>query len=163
MPRTITAVLLLSFSYVLFSCSSSKNILGTYRNKFATTGFFGTTIRLFNDSSLQYVFQGDMMYDSITGHYKVLDNKLYLNFDKEPQDTNKLYYRFDGMALKTKVYSGDTIKYKISYVIAHDKLFPIHVKTEKKVTRAWKYNKRKKYIFFGTHYYDKRFYLRRIK
>jgi len=103
------------------------------------------------------------MYDSITGHYKVLDNKLYLNFDKEPQDTNKLYYRFDGMALKTKVYSGDTIKYKISYVIAHDKLFPIHVKTEKKVTRAWKYNKRKKYIFFGTHYYDKRFYLRRIK
>src|SRR5205085_2526607 len=84
--------------------------------------------------------------------------KLYLNFDKELQDTNRLYYRFDNMPLKTEVYSGDTIKYKLSYVVGHDKLFPIHVETGKKVTKARKYNKRKKYIFFGSHYYVKRPY-----
>ena len=113
------------------------------------------------DSSLQYVFQGDLMYDSITGRYTIYYNKLYLNFDKEPQDTTKLYYRFDNMPLKTEVHSGDTIKYKLSYVIGHDKLFPIHVVTGKKVTRARTYHKRKKYILFGSHYYNKRYFLKR--
>ena len=147
----------------VFSCSSTKNIEGTYRNKFAVAGFFGTTIRLMRDSSLLYVFQGDLMYDSTTGHYNVLDNKLYIDFDKELPDTTKMYYRFDNMQLKSVVYSGDTIRYKLSYYIRHDKLFPIHVETGKKVTKTRKYNKRKKYIFFGSHYYNKRYYLKRIK
>ena len=163
MPRPITAIFSSLFLCGVFSCNSTKNIAGTYRNKFAVANFFGTTIRLMPDSSLQYVFQGDLMYDSTTGKYHVADNKLYINFDKELPDTNKMYYRFDNMQLKTLVYSGDTIKYKLSYVIGHNKLFPIHIETAKKVTKARKYNKRKKYILFGSHYYDKRYCLKRIK
>lgn len=163
MPRLLSVSFFALLFVRLISCSSTKNIAGTYRNKFAVAGFFGTTIRLMQDSTLQYVFQGDLMYDSITGHYTIVDNELYLNFDKELQDTTKLYYRFDDMPLKTEVHSGDTIKYKLSYAIGHNKLFPIHVVTGKKVTKARKYNKRKKYIFFGSHYYDKRYYLKKIK
>lgn len=163
MPRLLIASLSLLLYIGLISCSSTKNVAGTYRNKFAIGGFFGTTIRLMQDSSLQYVFQGDLLYDSITGHYKIYDNKLYLDFDKELQDTTKLYYRFNDMPLKTAVHLGDTIKYKLSYVIGHNKLFPIHIATGKKVTRARKYNKRKKYILFGSHYYNKRYYLKRLK
>jgi hypothetical protein len=163
MLRLLTASFFVLLFIGLVSCNSTKNVAGTYRNNFAELGFFGTTIRLKQDSTLQYVFQGDLMYDSITGHYTIKDNKIYLNFDKEQQDTAKLYYRFDNMPLKIKVYPGDTIKYKLSYVIGHDKLFSIHVVTGKKVTKAKRYNKHKKYIFFGSHYYNKRYYLKRIK
>ena len=163
MPRLISIILFLLFLCGIVSCSSTKNIAGIYRNKFAVANFFGTTIRLLSDSSLQYVFQGDLMYDNITGQYHVTDNKLYINFDKELRDTNKMYYRFDNMQLKTFVRSGDTIKYKLSYYIGHEKLFPIHIDTKKKITKARKYNKRKKYILFGSHYYDKRYYLKRQK
>ena len=163
MPKDISAIISILFLCGLFSCGSTKNIAGTYRNKFAVANFFGTTIRLMSDSSLQYVFQGDLMYDSTTGQYHIIDNKLYIDFDKELPDTNKMYYRFNNMQLKTFVHLGDTIKYKLSYYIGHDKLFPIHIETGKKVTKARKYNKRKKYIFFGSHYYDRRYYLRRIK
>ena len=163
MSRLTTAILASMFLCFIFSCSSTKNIAGTYRTKFAILNFFGTTIRLMQDSSLQYVFRGDLMYDSTTGHYHVADNKIYVNFDKEVQDTNKMYYRFDNMQLKTFLYFNDTIKYKQSYYIGHNKLFPIHIETGKKVTTARKYNKRKKYILFGSHYYDKRYYLKRLK
>jgi hypothetical protein len=163
MQKPLTAALFILFLMELVSCSSTKNVAGTYRNKFAVAGFFGTTIRLFQDSRLQYVFQGDLMYDSITGHYHVYDKKLYINFDKELHDTSKTYYRFDDMPLKIVEYSGDSINYKLSYCIGHNKLFPIHVVSGKKVTKARKYNERKKYLFFGSHYYNKRYYLKRIE
>lgn len=162
MPRFLTAIIFLLFLCGIFSCSSTKNIAGTYRNKFAILNFFGTILRLMNDNSLQYVFQGDLMHDSATGHYQVADKKLFVNFDKELQDTNKMYHRFDKMQLKTFEYLGDTIKYKLSYYIGHDKLFPIHIETGKKVTKARKYNKGKKYILFGSHYYNKRYYLKKV-
>ena len=161
MTRLLTAIIILLLCG-LFSCSSTNNIEGTYCSKFAILNFFGTTIRLMKDSSLQYVFQGDLIYDSVTGHYQVTDKRLFINFDKELQDTSKLYYRFDNIPLKTLVYSGDTIKYKLSFWIGHDKLFPILTEAGKRMTKAKKYNRRKKYIFFGSHYYKRRYYLRKL-
>lgn len=163
MPKLLIASFFVLFFFGLTSCSSTKNVAGTYRNNFAVLNFFGTTIRLMQDSSLQYVFQGDLMYDSITGCYTIYGDKLYLNFDKERQDTNKLYSRFDIMPIKTVVHLGDTLKYKMSLVIGHKKLFLINSTTGTKVTKAKKYHKRKKFIFFGSHYYNKRYYLRKLK
>ena len=161
MPRLITAIFFSLFLCGVFSCSSTKNITGTYRDKFPVAGFFHT-IRLRQDNSLQYVFQGDLIYDSIIGHYRILNKKLYINFDEELSDTNTMSNLFNA-PIKRIVEFGDTIQYKLSYYIGHDKLFPIHVVTGKKVTKARKYNKRKKFILFGSHYYDKRYYLNRIK
>jgi hypothetical protein len=155
----VTFLLLL---WILISCNSTKNISGTYRTNFAEFGFFGTTIRLKQDSSLQYVFQGDLIYDSTTGLYSVHDRKVYITFDKEPPDTTKLYHRFDNIPLKTAVISDDTIHYQIFCYIGHKKLFSSHIETEKKVVKASGYNKRKKYFFFGSHYYKRRRYLKRV-
>jgi hypothetical protein len=146
----------------LFSCNSTENIAGTYKTNFAVLGFFGTTIRLKKDSTLQYVFQGDLMYDSTTGRYSIHDKKVYITFDKEFRDTNKLYYRFDNMALKTNIMSGDTAHYQIFYFTGHNKLFSSHIETGKKVTNARRHNKRKKYLLFGSHYYNRRWYLRHV-
>jgi hypothetical protein len=145
-------------SFSLLSCSASRNIAGTYRSKFGVFGMFGTTVRLKKDNTLQYVFQGDMIYDSATGNYQICDDKVYVTFDKERQDTNRLYYRFDGMPLKIDTCLGSPISYKLFLYIGHNKLFPAHVETGKKVTRASGYSKRKKYLLFGSHYYTRRYY-----
>jgi hypothetical protein len=157
-----TSLFFWSLLFGLFACSTSKNIAGTYRSKFAIHGFFGTTVRLKSDSTLEYVFKGDLMYDSTTGHYQVYDDKLYITFDKELPDTNKLYYRFNEMPLKTIAYSSRTISYKLFYYIGHNKIYPAHVETGKKVDRARGYSKRKKFFFFGSHYYDRRYYYKRV-
>jgi hypothetical protein len=38
---------------------------------------FGTTIRLQPDSTLEYIFQGDLMYDSATGRYQQLAIRVF--------------------------------------------------------------------------------------
>ena len=142
---------LLSFPmlFLLFSSCSIKNIAGAYHSKSASLGMFGTTVRLKPDGTLEYVFQGDLIYDSATGRYHVYDNKVYVLFDKEPRDTNKLYYRFDNMPVKTTTYRDNTIQYNLFFYCGHNKLFPAHVETGKKITRARGYTKWKKYIIFG--------------
>jgi hypothetical protein len=65
----------ISFSWLLclfLSCGSTKKITGTYYSKFAVHGFFVTTVRLKPDNTLEYVYQGDLVYDSATGRYQVL-------------------------------------------------------------------------------------------
>jgi hypothetical protein len=161
MPKLFIAFLY-SLTLALLSCHSSKIITGTYRSKFAVHGMFGTTIRLKPDSTLEYIFQGDLMYDSATGRYQQRGDKLYLNFDKEVQDSNRLYYRFDNMPLKRDVYLGDTIFYKQYFYIGKNRLYPAHYETGKKVTKARGYSKKKKYLLFGSHYYDRKYYYKRV-
>jgi hypothetical protein len=162
MPKHRTAIIFILLSCGLYSCNSTKNIAGTYKTNFADLGFFGTTIRLNQDSSLQYVFQGDLIYDSTTGHYSIYNNKVYIIFDRELPDRNKLYYRFNNMPLKIATTSGGTIHYQIFCYIGHNKLFSSDIETGRKVTKARRYNKRMKYIFFGSHYYKRRWYLKRV-
>ena len=151
----------LSFLLTVMACHSSRQISGTYHSKFAEVMMFGTTIRLRPDSTLQYVFQGDLIYDSATGHYQVRGNKVFVTFDPELRDSTKLYYRFDNMALHTAMYQGMSISYKLLLYTGHHKLFPTRVETGKKVTRERRYNRRRKFIVFGSHYYRRRFYYKR--
>lgn len=123
---------------------------------------FGTTIRLRPDHTMQYVFHGDMIYDSATGRYRAYGGKLYVQFDKEVRDTNKLYYRFDDMPQKYAYFKGDTIAYKMLLYIGRNKLFPSYAETGRKVTRDKAYSKRRKFWLFGSHYYRKRFYYKKV-
>jgi len=146
---------------VLLSCNSPEHIAGTYYSKFPELGMFGTTVRLRSDSTLQYIFQGDLIHDSVTGHYQVYGNRVYVLFDKEVRDTNKLYYRFDNMPVKSITYSYTPVNYQLLLYIGHNKLFASHVETGAKVTRVKRYVKLKKYLFFGSHYYKKRYFYKR--
>jgi hypothetical protein len=160
MRTSTTLIAFTLISFVLLSCKSTKNVAGTYHTNFASLGFFGSTVRLMQDSTFQYVFQGDLIYDSAIGRYCIYDQKVFLNFDKETPDSTKLYYRFDNMPARTTIISGNTIKYQSFYYIGHKKLFATNAVTGKKITKSKRYNKRKKYILFGTHYYKKRWYLK---
>jgi hypothetical protein len=162
MRKIITANVFLFILCSLLTCGSTKSIVGTYHTNFASLGFFGTTVRLRSDSTLEYVFQGDLIYDSTTGHYTVRGRNVYIRFDKEAPDTAKMYYRFNNTPLKTAFVEGDSIPYQSFLYIGHNKLFFAHAETGKKVTRATRYNKRKKYVLFGSNYYKRRWYLKQL-
>jgi hypothetical protein len=150
-----------ALALALGSCGPARPIAGTYHSKFAELYMFGTTVRLKVDSTMQYIFQGDLLYDSATGRYLVRGNRVYLEFDREVRDSNKLYYRFDNMPQRYAFYRGDSIPYKMLVYVGRNKLFPAHVGTAKKITRAKSYSKRRKFWFFGSHYYTRRFYYKK--
>lgn len=153
----------LLFALTLCSCGPSRDLSGRYHSRFAELFMFGTTIRLKPDHSMQYVFKGDMLYDSTTGRYRVYGRKLYVEFDKEIPDTNKLYYRFDNMPQRYAYVKGDTIAYKKLFYIGRNKLFPAYSATGKKITRDKAYRKRRKYWLFGSRIYMKRFYYKKTR
>jgi hypothetical protein len=159
MPRPITALFFISLSYGLVSCSPSKNISGLYRSNFAILGNVTEAIRLKPDNTLEFTFSGDINYDSTAGQYQVYYKKLYITFSRE---TDKLYSGLNDMPLKSNIYFGDTIYYKMFYFIGHNKLYITNLQTGKKITRAIRENKMKKFIFFGSRSYNRKYYLKRV-
>ena len=81
---------LLTFFLGLISCSSTKNISGTYRSNFADLGMFITKLTLKSDSSFEYRFRGDLIFDTATGRYNIENRKLILVYDSRPIDTSGL-------------------------------------------------------------------------
>ncbi|HET6996643.1 MAG TPA: hypothetical protein VFI06_16725 [Chitinophagaceae bacterium] len=106
------------------------------------------------------LFRGDLLYDSATGHYSIYGKKLYILFDKQELDINNAFQR-SPRPVKTTIVNGDSITFHVAYYLGHNKLFFAHTESGKKVTRAVTYRPRKKYLLFGTHYYNKRHYLQR--
>jgi len=163
MRRLTTTISALLFLCGLFSCSSTKNITGKYATNFASLGFFGTTIILKPDSTLSYKFSGDMISHLVTGTYTVSNNKIYMLFDKEILDTNFASSPLFDDTIYVATIKNNTIKYQRYFYIGHDKLFFSNRKTGEKITKAKRYNRRRKFLFFGSHYYKKRHYLRLIR
>src|SRR5690349_19173024 len=117
MIKKFIAIVYLSFCICSFSCKPAINTSRAYFSNFYELGFFSTKVRLKPDSTLQYIFAGDLIYDSTTGHYSIRGRDLYINFDKQAQDPNKLKNWFDYWQLNTAVFSGDTIRYKARFYI----------------------------------------------
>jgi hypothetical protein len=63
--------------------------------------------------------------------------------------------------LYRSVYKGNAILYQRFCYYWTQETFFSHAVTSKKVTKARRYNKRKKYLLFGSHYYKRRWYLKR--
>ena len=160
MTRPLNSFLFACISFGLISCVSTKNIAGKYGTNFATMGFFGTKIILKKDSSLEYTFGGDMIHHYLTGHYKIYGHNIYMVFDKEKLDSNLAPGPLFADTLYKTFYKGDSIFYQEFLYIGHNKLFFAYALTGKKVTKARRYNKRKKYLLFGSHYYKRRWYLK---
>lgn len=160
-PASQPLFFLATLAALLSSCGTSKDITGTYRSKFAVGGFFTTKVQLNADSTLQYIFEGDLEYEKATGHYRVDGNKLYILFDKEEPDSDFPYHRFDVMPLKNVTHNGNRIDYQKILYIGHHKLFPANIDTEKKVTRDQGAFRRRKYFLWGSHYFKRRFYYKK--
>jgi hypothetical protein len=146
----------------LISCSSTKNIAGAYRSNFADLGFFVTRIKLKPDSSFEYRFRGDLMFDTATGKYRLDRRKLILTYDPRPIDTSGLsYMRSIGFKFNEPFNLKSDVGLPHVYYIGHHKLFGSY-KDGKIVRKAEGYSKRKKYLLFGTNYYKRKHYLKRV-
>ena len=106
-----------------------------------------TRLKLKPDSTFEYRYRGDMMFDTATGHYTIGGKKILLTYDTVPADKLDLS-RNNNHSLHV-------------YYIGHDKLFESY-QDGKIARRATRYNKRKQFIIFGSHYYKRKWYLKRM-
>jgi len=157
--RTIFIIALFGFT----SCTTTKNLEGSYRSNFADLGFFVTRIKLKSDSTFEYRFRGDLISDTATGKYNIEGRKLILTYDPRPIDTSGLaYMRSIGFKLDEPLNLKSDAALPHVFYLRGNKLFH-SLQDGKIVRRATKFNKRKKYLFFGSHYYKRKWYLAKVE
>lgn len=161
MSRQIIPLIVTIISFGIISCGSTKSIVGKYGTNFAEGGFFGTKVTLKEDSTLEYIFSGNMIYHHVTGHYRVSGHKVYMKFGKEIIDTNFSPGPLFDDSIHQTIHSGDTISFQRFFLIGYKKIFFAHAQTGKKITKTIRYCKRRKYLLFGGHYYKRRWYLKK--
>jgi hypothetical protein len=160
--KTIYFIFELCISFFLSSCGSTHNIPGKYRSNFAVHGFFVTIVNLNKDLTFGYRMSGDMLFDTSNGHYRV-DNK-YIVLSHKPFQPDTSEYEKYGKDAVLLSYALSTNRHLISpekYVIGHNKLF-VCDSTNNIVRKQFGYSKRRHYIFFGKHWYKRRYYLNRV-
>ena len=166
-------ILVLYFSFFLISCSVNKKVDGKYRSKFADLGFFITEIELKSDSTFHYKSSGDLQHTELEGNYKVLNNILYLRFDKQNGEIEKDVVKITGNdtivdfeklnnSHNYKLKKENEIDYNLKYKISKNKLQVYNIETGKLVRKGKKYTNRRKYILFGPKNYMKKSYLKKI-
>lgn len=159
--KLLNLIIIVASLSVLISCSSTKNIAGTYRSNFADLGFFVTMIKLKKDSTFEYRFRGDLFNDTATGHYEINGHKLLLHYKEVPMDTSgfanmrSIGFKLDSNSLKSVVPRNYV------FYIRRNKIYESY-QNEKIVTKAFGYSKWEKYFLFGTHYYKHKHYLKKI-
>lgn len=155
---TIVIIILVNFT----SCTSTKNLEGSYRSNFTVLGFFVTRIKLNSDRTFEYLFHGDMISDTATGNYRIKGHKLILTYHSRPIDTSGLAYLQNiGLKLDESLNLKSDAGLPHIFYIGQDKLFG-SFQDGKIVRKAVGYSKRKKYLLFGSHYYKRKYYLKRV-
>jgi hypothetical protein len=155
-------VLLFSVLIGLSSCHSVKDVTGRYRSKFAVNGFFSTTIILNTDSTFGYRMRGDMMFDTSNGTYQVEKKYVILKHERFRLDTagmteEQKHGVVISYALSTNLHLNDQGKYKIK----GSKLFFCD-SNGFMFKKAFGHSKRRKFLLFGSHWYKRRYYLKRV-
>jgi hypothetical protein len=161
MPRVLTVFFIFLSLCGLFSCRSTDNRIGTYQSRFPVL-YSQTKISLTTDSTFEYAVRSDVFRDSAIGYYKMYGRKIFLIFDTKLFDSNSGFVRFDSIPFKMAIIENDSIPYQLSYYLGHNKLFKADIKTDKKVTKLKGYGRRKKFLFWGSHYYRRRYFYERI-
>lgn len=155
--------LLLTVLIGLIACNTTLNIPGSYRSNFADLGFFVTTIKLKSDSTFEYRFRGDLLFDTATGNYEIKKRKIILTYDPKPIDTSGIsYLRSIGFKIDSSVTSKSDARLPHIFYIRNSRLYNSY-QDGKIVRRATTYHKTRKYLFFGNHYYKKKWYLKQVE
>lgn len=152
----------LVFSVCQISCTSTNNIAGTYRSNFAVNGFFGTTITMNSDSTFSYRMRGDLMFDTSNGHYKIQKKYVVLyHLPFQPDTSEYKTLGKEAVLLSYALSTNNHLNGPEKYLIGRKKLF-VCDRSGKAVKRNIGYSKRRKFLLFGTHLQNKRYYLKRI-
>ena len=157
MPKPI---FILGLSIFIGSCTTSRNSLGIFRSNFAESGQQIKALTLKPDSTFVYIIKGNSIYDSTFGKYQIWRHKLFLS--KIWEKTGP--YRWSLLEREPKIFvlDRDSIEYQSIFYYDDNKIFTANFETGKKIKKVPVYNKRKKYILFGTHYYKKNWFLKRV-
>ena len=158
------------FFYVLLlftSCGISENINGNYRSNFAQLGFFTTEIELKLNNTFSYQHSGDLQHTELNGIYRIINNKLYLRFDKFKGETEQDAVKINGKdtivdfeklmnSHSYELKKDNGIEYHLKYKISKNKLFVYNIQTNKLVKKAKTYSDAKKY-------YKKKYFLQKVE
>ncbi|WP_458008581.1 hypothetical protein [Flavobacterium sp. PL002] len=166
-------ILVIYFSTFLISCSLNRNVDGKYRSNFADLGFFITEIELKPNNTFHYESSGDLQHIELNGNYTILNDKLYLRFEKEDNETEKRAVKIIGKdtivdfeklnnSHNYKLKKENEIEYHLKYKISKNKLQVYNIETGKLVRKGKKYSNRRKYLIFGPKNYMKKSYLKKI-
>ncbi len=71
-------ILLFIVSVFLFLRYGGEFATGTYRTNFPVQVMFSVRLKLNADSTFEFVSQGDLTYDSVSGTYQLFHNKVFL-------------------------------------------------------------------------------------
>jgi hypothetical protein len=149
---------ILTFLFCNYSCSTTKNLKGTYVSKFAIIGFFATRVTIKSDTTFGYHFSGDLENDSAQGEYKILNNILFLKFD-----TLKL--KIDSAdPFHTLVVNHSEASRPYQLLFKHNKLFKIS--KDGQITKMETASvTRRKFILFGqkiSKFRKKKYYYKKL-
>lgn len=152
----------------LSSCSSPKNLEGTYRSKRPSFGFFITTLELKKDHHFNYQFSGDLVHRKLSGVYKLKDHNLYLKFNKNKRqkelqsDSLTAAEIISGNYHNHDLKSENNINYHLKYKIRGNKLFAYDI--DNKLVKKTEINtNQKRFLLFGPKWKSKRNFLKKIK
>lgn len=149
---------LLSIVIITFSCTAKREITGTYQSNFAQFGFFVTQLSLLPNGHFSQTFSGDLIHRLSEGTYRIDGNRLILDYKRKSVDPTmeELMKAAGSNSLIFEIDSGanDTL------LIRQNKL--LHISGGRTVRKAQRYNKLKRFIIFGSHYYRRKYYLRKV-
>lgn len=169
------------FLFLFCSCSTTNNIFGLYRNKFASQGFFVSSIQLNIDSSFEYRFAGDMQNDRGFGSYSFIGRKIILKYVPSQFDTFSMAYtakksifkNIDGIIklvgdttyqVATNQYLEDKVKRRPkNFYYKNDKLLSVKDDGTLYNGKDFVYSSRKKFFLFGTKYFYRKNPLRKVE
>ncbi|WP_353100841.1 hypothetical protein [Myroides odoratus] len=153
---------------LLTSCSSTKTLNGKYRSNKAELGFFITELNFKNESDFEYKFSGDLQRTELIGTYKIVDNNVYLKFNKEKgqieseNDSLVIVEILTGNCHNYDLKNESNIDYHLKYKIRGNKLFSYRIDNGKLVTKSKYYTNTKRFLLFGSKWKSKKSYLKKI-
>lgn len=142
----------------MFSCTAKRELVGTYRSNFAEVGFFITQLHLLPDGHFTQTFSGDLIRNLSDGSYHTEGNRLILDYKSKSVDPTMVEL-LKAAGADSLNFESDSLQ-RDTFLIKHKKL--LHIYEGKTIRRAQRYNKVKRFVILGSHYYRRKYFLRKV-
>jgi len=170
-------VLFLGIITLCSSCNISSKIPGNYSTRLPSQGFFGTYIKLNSDSTFFYQFSGDLIRNNGIGTYSIDKRLVKLTYTPSSYDTlwlgvredtvwsvDRKFVRIDTVGIPLKVLDTAMVENRPTrFHYRNNRLFHVNKEGDVYNGKGFVYSPRRKFLLFGTHYFNRRNPLRRNK
>ena len=176
---TVMRVILLVLGLLVLctSCDVSRKIPGNYSTRLASQGFFATYIDLHSDSTFFYQFSGDLIRNNGIGTYSANKRRIKLTYVPSKYDTlwlgvredtvwsaDRKFVRIDTVGILIKVLDTMMVESRpTAFHYRNNRLFYVNKQGKVHEGKGFVYSPRRKFVIFGTHYFNRRNPLRRNK